>query len=107
MALNAYGELALDRALQIEQKFEAARSQLIAHGAFDARADVRSLFASIQNWRCFAVIASSAEKRNMPALALEFGITQPAISVALKDLETGLGVTLFERSARAGANARR
>jgi LysR family transcriptional regulator of gallate degradation len=46
------------------------------------------------------VIASLAEKRNMPAVAREFGITQPAISSALKDLESGLGVTLFNRNAR-------
>jgi LysR family transcriptional regulator of gallate degradation len=40
------------------------------------------------------------EKRNMPAVAREFGITQPAISSALKDLEDGLGVALLDRKAR-------
>ena len=100
MALNAYGELALARALRIEQEFEAARTQLVVRGGIGLRADVQSLFASILNGRRLAVIASLAEKRNMPAVAREFGITQPAISVALKDLETGLGVALFERSAR-------
>ena len=100
MALNAYGELALARARRIEQEFEAARSQLVARGGIGVRADVQSLFASILNGRRLAVVASLAEKRNMPAVAREFGITQPAISVALKDLELGLGVPLFERSAR-------
>jgi LysR family transcriptional regulator of gallate degradation len=36
----------------------------------------------------------------MVAVAREFGITQPAISRALKDLESGLGAALFERGAR-------
>jgi len=100
MALNAYGELALARARRIEQEFEAARSQLVARGGIGVRKDVQSLFASILNGRRLAVVASLAEKRNMAAVAREFGITQPAISVALKDLETGIGVPLFERSAR-------
>lgn len=103
-ALNAYGELALKGATRMEQDFEAARSQLVAYGGFGARADVRSVFASILYERRLAIIASQAEKRNMPAVAREFGITQPVISVALKDLETGLGVALFQRSARADAN---
>ncbi len=100
MALNAYGELALARARRIEREFEAARTQLLARGGIGVRADVQSLFASILNGRRLAVVASLAEKRNMPTVAREFGITQPAISVALKDLETGLGVPLFQRSAR-------
>ncbi|WP_432731143.1 LysR family transcriptional regulator [Variovorax sp. W6] len=100
VALNAYGELVLVRALRIEREFEEARTQLAARGGVDGAADVHSLFASILNGRRLAVIASLAEKRNMPAVAREFGITQPAISSALKDLESGLGVTLFNRNAR-------
>jgi len=100
MALNAYGELALVRARRIAQEFEAARAQLAARGGIAASADLHSLFAALLNGRRLAVVASLAEKRNMPAVAREFGITQPAISAALKDLESGLGVPLFERSAR-------
>ena len=100
VALNAYGELVLSRALRIEREFEEARTQLAARGGIDSSADVHSLFTSILNGRRLAVIASLAEKRNMPAVAREFGITQPAISSALKDLESGLGVTLFNRNAR-------
>jgi LysR family transcriptional regulator of gallate degradation len=100
MALNAYGELVRVRAGRIEREFEAARAQLAARGGVGASADVHSLFASILNGRRLAVIASLADKRNMPAVAHEFGITQPAISAALKDLEGELGVALFDRSAR-------
>ncbi|OAK60854.1 LysR family transcriptional regulator [Variovorax paradoxus] len=100
MALNAYGELVLVRALRIEREFEEARTQLVARGGMDGGADVHSLFTSILNGRRLAVVASLAQKRNMPAVAREFGITQPAISSALKDLESGLGVALFTRKAR-------
>jgi LysR family transcriptional regulator of gallate degradation len=100
MVLTTYGDLALVRARRIEQEFEAARTQLATRGGIGTPAEVHSLFASILNGRRLAVVASLAEKRNMPAVAREFGITQPAISAALKDLEFGLGAPLFERSAR-------
>ena len=100
MVLNRYGELVLVRTQRIEREFEEARTQLVTRGGVDAAADLRAVFASILNGRRLAVFAGLAEKRNMPAVAHEFGITQPAVSVALKDLETGLGATLLERSAR-------
>ena len=100
MVLNTYGELALVRARRIEQEFEAARAQLTGRGGIAASADAHSLFASILNGRRLAVISSLAEKRNMPGVAREFGITQPAVSAALKALETRLGAPLFERGAK-------
>ena len=100
MVLNRYGELVLVRTHRIEREFEQARLQLVTRGGVDTAANPRAVFASILNGRRLAVFASLAEKRNMPAVAQEFGITQPAISAALKDLEAGLGVTLLERSAR-------
>lgn len=100
VALNAYGDIVRVRAARIEREFEDARNQLVARGGIDSGADVHTLFTSILNGRRLAVVASLAEKRNMPAVAREFGITQPAISSTLKDLESGLGVALFERKAR-------
>ncbi len=100
MALNAYGQLVLVRTRRIEREFEEARAQLVARGGVRPSADVHSLFAAILNGRRLAVVASLSEKRNMPSVAREFGIQQPAISMALKDLESGLGVALFDRTAR-------
>jgi LysR family transcriptional regulator, regulator for genes of the gallate degradation pathway len=100
MALNSYGELVLVRARRIEGEFEDARDQLVGRGGLSSSADVHSLFGSILNGRRLAVVASLSEKRNMPAVAREFGITQPGISAALKALEDGLGVALFDRTAR-------
>ncbi len=100
MVLNRYGELVLARARRIDREFQEARTQLVARGGIGTSADLHAIFASILNGRRLAVFASLAEKRNMPAVAHEFNITQPAISAALKDLENGLGVTLLERTAR-------
>jgi len=98
MLLNTYGELVQVRAQRIEQEFAAARNALAARS--DHAAHAGTLFASMLNGRRLAVFASLAEKRNMPAVAREFDITQPAISASLKDLESRLGLELFERSAR-------
>jgi LysR family transcriptional regulator of gallate degradation len=100
MTLTAFGELVQVRAQRIEREFEDARDQLAARGGIAPRADVHSLFAAMLNGRRLAVVASLAEKRSMSAVAHEFGISQPAISAALKDLEQGLGTPLFERTAR-------
>ena len=100
MTLTAYGELVLVRAQRIEREFEEARVQLSTRGGIAPKVDVQSLFAAMLNGRRLAVVASLAEKRNMSSVACEFGISQPAISAALKDLESGLGTTLFERTAR-------
>jgi LysR family transcriptional regulator of gallate degradation len=100
MAITSYGELVLARTRHIEREFEAARERLAARATGAASTDVHSLFASILNGRRLAVIAGLADRRSMPAVAREFGLSQPAISAALKDLESRLGLALFERSAR-------
>jgi LysR family transcriptional regulator of gallate degradation len=100
MTLNSYGELVMARARRIEQVFAEAGGQLLARGCIAASVDVRSRFATILNGRRLAVIATLVEKRNMALVAREFGITQPAISSALKDLEDGLSTPLLERGAR-------
>jgi LysR family transcriptional regulator of gallate degradation len=100
MVLNRYGELVLARTQRIERVFDEAAAQLVSRSGVGAGVDPQAVFASILNGRRLAVFADLAEKRSMSAVAHDFGITQPAISAALKDLETGLGVTLLERSAR-------
>jgi LysR family transcriptional regulator of gallate degradation len=100
MVTTVYGECVLVRARRIEREFDEARIQLVARGGVSAGQDVRATFASILNGRRLAVFASLAEKRSMAVVAREFDITQPAISVTVKALETDLDVPLFERTAR-------
>ena len=100
MVANAYGESVLLRARRIEQEFDEAGQQLVARGGVKPSHDLQSTFASILNGRRLAILASLAEKRSMAAVAREFGVTQPGISAALKDLEAACGIPIFERSAR-------
>lgn len=98
VTLNPYGELVRLRALRVEAEFERGRAQLAARGVRPA-AGARSPFDALPNGRRLAVIASLVDLRNMPAVAHAFGITQPAVSGALKSLEAGLGLALFDRRA--------
>jgi LysR family transcriptional regulator of gallate degradation len=50
--------------------------------------------------RRLALFASLSETHNMPAAARAFGVTQPALSGLVRDLEARTGCALFTRSAR-------
>jgi len=50
--------------------------------------------------RHFQLLVSLDEFRNIGKVAANVNITQPAVSKALAELEAGLGVKLFERTAR-------
>lgn len=100
MVTTRDGDIVLARARRIEREFSDARQQLVERSGVRAAMDVRSLFASILNGRRLAVVASLAERRSMMAVAIEFAISQPAISGAVKDLELRLGLPLFDRTAR-------
>jgi len=100
MSLNADGALVLARARRIASEFEAARTQLTTRVGSGASSPGHLPFASILNGRRLAVIASLADKRSVPAVAREFGLSPAAVGVALRELEGRLAVALFERSTR-------
>ena len=52
------------------------------------------------NTRRLQAFVTLCEHQHMPTVAAELGITQPAVSSAIKVIESGVGTILFERSAR-------
>lgn len=102
MLMNVYGEAVRVRAQRVEQEFAAACQELAAGdiGAARQPVEARSLLASMFSGRRLALFASLSELHNMPAVAAAFGVTQPAISALVRDLEARTGRTLFTRSAR-------
>lgn len=52
------------------------------------------------NTRRLEIFVQLSRDRHMPTTARAFGVSQPAISTAIKVLETGAGVPLFYRSGR-------
>jgi LysR family transcriptional regulator of gallate degradation len=101
MLLNGFGQAVLPRARRVEQEFAAACAELAALGPAGAGAvDARALLAAMFSGQRLAVFASLAELHNMPAVARAFGITQPAISALVRELEGRFGLALFVRSAK-------
>jgi len=72
----------------------------VPRGANAARLDARTLMASMFNGRRLAIVAGLSEMQNMPAAARAFGVTQPAVSTLVSELEARCGRELFVRSAR-------
>ncbi|WP_213956602.1 MULTISPECIES: LysR family transcriptional regulator [unclassified Variovorax] len=105
MLLNAFGEAVRARAQRVEDEFAAACQELapaepVQRGANAARLDARTLMAAMFSGRRLAVFAGLSEMQNMPATARAFGITQPAVSTLVGELEARCGRELFVRSAR-------
>ena len=59
-----------------------------------------ALPAYLLNTRRLQFFASLARHRHMPSVAKAFGISQPAVSTAIRVLESGSGLQLFHRSPR-------
>ena len=102
MLLNVYGEALRVRAQRVEQEFVAACQELASgeQGAPRNALEARGLLASMFSGRRLALFASLSELHNMPAVASAFGVSQPAISALVRELETRTERTLFTRSAR-------
>jgi LysR family transcriptional regulator of gallate degradation len=59
-----------------------------------------ALRAYLLNTRRLQIFVSLARHRHMPSAASAFGISQPAVSSAVRVLESGSGLLLFHRSPR-------
>ncbi len=99
MVLTVYGEALLWRAQRaVAELATAGREVAEAHGQpVAASAPVFSLQVGT---RRLAALVALAELRNMPDAAKRVGITQPAVSAAVRDIEGGLKIRLFDRTPR-------
>ncbi|WP_233834605.1 LysR family transcriptional regulator [Paraburkholderia sp. ZP32-5] len=59
-----------------------------------------ALPAYLLNTRRLQLFVALARHRHMPSAAKTFGISQPAVSTAIRVLESGCGLSLFHRSPR-------
>lgn len=99
MSLTVYGEALLTRAKRTVEQFELGRREVsdILERPVPASA---SIFSLLVGTRRLAALVALTELHNMPAAAKSIGVTQPAVSAAIREIEGGLGATLFERSSR-------
>ena len=98
MLMTGYGEALLRRARRASDELDQARRELARLPGSAARirgAPVFSMQVSEQRLRAFIALT---ELHHMPTVADQFGITQPAVSAAVRELEASLGLLLFERT---------
>lgn len=99
MLLTGYGRALLVRAQRVQGEMEKARAEIAAivgkgHGRNAA------IFNMLLHERRVRAFVALTEQHHMPSVAESIGVTQPAVSMAVRQLEDSVGTPLFERTAR-------
>jgi LysR family transcriptional regulator, regulator for genes of the gallate degradation pathway len=99
MLLTEYGRALLTRAQRVQQEAHRARADLVA---MTNKGTVRNaaVFNMLAHERGLRVFVALTEQHHMPSVADGIGISQPAVSMAIRQLEDSVGLRLFERTAR-------
>jgi LysR family transcriptional regulator of gallate degradation len=100
MLPTVFGHSLLYRARRAAHEFRLAREEMSsrirkANGSLNA-----PVFDMLFNKDRLQIFVTLAESRHMPTVASRLGITQPAVSAAISELETSLGIPLFIRTAK-------
>lgn len=99
MLCTAPGNLVLFRARRMLAEFASACEEIAARST--GQPEVRGhVPLTLLNERRLASLLKLAESGHMPTVAKSLGISQPAVSALIHDLETSLGVALFARSSK-------
>jgi LysR family transcriptional regulator of gallate degradation len=96
MSLTAYGRTLLVRARAVAAEFAQARTELAPEAANPSA----PVFEMLYSEHRLLIFVALAETRHMPTAAKRFGVSQPAVSAAIGDLEDSLGFLLFLRTAK-------
>ncbi|MFM0672549.1 LysR family transcriptional regulator [Paraburkholderia sediminicola] len=94
------GRAVLQRCERIFAELEELAQWCGARQARRRPAAEGALPAYLLNTRRLQLFVALARHRHMPSAAKAFGISQPAVSTAIRVLESGSGLSLFHRSPR-------
>ncbi|MGA9916584.1 MAG: LysR family transcriptional regulator [Paraburkholderia sp.] len=94
------GRAVLQRCERIFAELEELAQWCAAKQARRRPATEGTLPAYLLNTRRLQLFIALARHRHMPSAAKTFGISQPAVSTAIRVLESGSGLSLFHRSPR-------
>ena len=100
MLITATGSAVLQRCRRILSELEELAQWSAAQQTRRRVASEGGLRAYLLNTRRLQIFVSLARHRHMPTAANAFGISQPAVSSAIRVLESGSGLLLFHRSPR-------
>jgi LysR family transcriptional regulator, regulator for genes of the gallate degradation pathway len=100
MLLTDFGRTLLHRVEAAFAEMDAARQAIkneLGSRIWASNAPIFSLGLAEQRLRVFVALI---EQPHMPSVAEALGISQAAVSQSLREIESGLGLKLFERSSR-------
>jgi molybdenum-dependent DNA-binding transcriptional regulator ModE len=100
MLITATGSAVLQRCRRILSELEELAQWSAAQQTRRRVASEGALRAYLLNTRRLQIFVSLARHRHMPTAAKAFGISQPAVSSAIRVLESGSGLLLFHIAAR-------
>lgn len=100
MLPTASGECVAARATRVFDELQTLTRVLIPRTTPGGAAAANAPASCLLNTRRLEIFVQLSRDRHMPTTARAFGVSQPAISSAIKVLETGAGVPLFYRSGR-------
>jgi LysR family transcriptional regulator of gallate degradation len=100
MLCTAFGNLVLERAQRAVHEFELAADELLDKARNHSRVSKLRFIAALFNERRLRTFVKLVESRHMPTVAKSLGISQPAVSGSINDLETSLGIVLFKRTSK-------
>ena len=99
MLLTEYGRALLVRARRVHVEMQRARTEIAALVENDSVRNA-AIFGMLTHERRVRAFVALTEQHHMPSVAESLGITQPAVSIAVRQLEDSIGVALFDRTAR-------
>jgi len=100
MLCNAFGTALLYRATRALNEFEAGINEISGKTRESSHALHLHFPNSLFNETRLEAFVKLAETGHMPTVAKDLGITQPAVSRAINDLERNLGMHLFRRTSK-------
>lgn len=100
MLLTRFGQALLLRARLIQVEMERARRELLPYAISRGRSRNAPIFDMLVPERRLQILVALTEQHHMPSVADSIGVTQPAVSMAIRHFEESIGVGLFDRTAR-------
>lgn len=100
MLPTAFGQALLYRAERAAGEFQLARNELASRLRKANGSPNAPVFDMLFNESRLRIFIDLAQSHHMPTVAKAHGITQPAVSASIGELEASLGIPLFDRTAK-------